>query len=95
MQALNNQSIDNSWLFLEKLFIIACFGLIINIAIFTAIVFIYVFPFRNAIGNDFRITEPVVERNFGLIEIDWNTYPVRFVSFFQKWFHVQFSPTID
>ncbi|XP_046846243.1 uncharacterized protein LOC124439979 isoform X2 [Xenia sp. Carnegie-2017] len=31
---------------------------------------------RNAIGNDFRITEPVVERNFGLIEIDWNTSPV-------------------
>ena len=30
----------------------------------------------NAIGSDFRITEPVVERNFGLIEIDWNSSPV-------------------
>ena len=32
--------------------------------------------YRNAIGNDFRITEPVVERNFGLVEINWNSNPV-------------------
>ncbi|CAB4026594.1 Hypothetical predicted protein, partial [Paramuricea clavata] len=32
---------------------------------------------RNVAGNDFRITEPVVERNFGLVEIDWDSNPVK------------------